>query len=285
MYAEVSCFEGHTRGISSVKFSPDGTLLASACECKTEAPPHFDLRPSSLVSSGAGTFSSCQYHMFPSPPPPPLCPLTWTAADKTVRLWNPNVTSSSASSSLAEGYHPKNALVGHTSGISDVAWAADSRTLATASDDKTVRLWDLNKAGGGPPSSLPRLEPVIIFGAGAVQCSIQMPSLNKGWFGLGYIPAPRPEGQWELATSLPRSSRCVRQTQGERRRRWRCPTPSSPRSTATATTALSPPQQSVIKILYGHDSFVFCINFHPEMKILASGSFDETVKLFDVRRD
>ncbi len=33
-------------------------------------------------------------------------------------------------------------LSGHTEGVSDIAWAHDSERLASASDDKTVRLWD-----------------------------------------------------------------------------------------------------------------------------------------------
>jgi len=35
-------------------------------------------------------------------------------------------------------------LVGHTEGISDVSWSADSNLLATASDDKTVNIYDRN---------------------------------------------------------------------------------------------------------------------------------------------
>ena len=33
----------------------------------------------------------------------------------------------------------------------------------------------------------------------------------------------------------------------------------------------------------GHDNFVFCCQFNPPSNLLASGSFDETVKLWDVR--
>ena len=34
-------------------------------------------------------------------------------------------------------------LAGHTEGLSDVAWSSDSQSLATASDDTTVRIWDV----------------------------------------------------------------------------------------------------------------------------------------------
>ena len=35
-------------------------------------------------------------------------------------------------------------LTGHSQGVNDLTWAADGRYIASASDDKTIRLWDVN---------------------------------------------------------------------------------------------------------------------------------------------
>lgn len=62
------------------------------------------------------------------------CELNHTSedADNIVKIWSPST-----------GELVRN-LVGHTKGISDVAWASDSVYLASASDDKTVRVWDID---------------------------------------------------------------------------------------------------------------------------------------------
>lgn len=54
------------------------------------------------------------------------------AADKTVKIWD------------AYTGDIIRTLEGHTEGISDVAWSSDSEFLASASDDKTIRIRSLD---------------------------------------------------------------------------------------------------------------------------------------------
>ncbi|MCJ1473376.1 hypothetical protein MMC13_002027 [Lambiella insularis] len=64
------------------------------------------------------------------------------AADATVRIWD------TATGKLL------NILEGHLAGISTIAWSPDSRTLASGSDDKSIRLWDIYT---GKPYPVPLL--------------------------------------------------------------------------------------------------------------------------------
>ena len=43
-------------------------------------------------------------------------------------------------------------------------------------------------------------------------------------------------------------------------------------------------QGTLAKTLNGHNNPVFCVNYNPQSNLLASGSFDETVKIWDVVR-
>ena len=52
--------------------------------------------------------------------------------DKVVKIWSPYT-----------GELIRN-LNGHTKGLSDIAWSSDSVYLASASDDQTIRIWDVD---------------------------------------------------------------------------------------------------------------------------------------------
>ena len=93
---------GHTQSISAVKFSPDGTLLASC-----------GMLPCSFISSHL----RWDFHI---------------AADNLIKIW------SSFTGELIRN------LNGHTKGLSDIAWSTDGIYLASASDDTTIRIWNVD---------------------------------------------------------------------------------------------------------------------------------------------
>ena len=42
-------------------------------------------------------------------------------------------------------------------------------------------------------------------------------------------------------------------------------------------------QGQVLKTLTGHTNYVFCVNYNPQSNLIVSGSFDESVKIWDVK--
>lgn len=67
----------------------------------------------------------------------------FAAADKLIKVW-----------SVLTGQILKT-LEGHTEGLSDVAWSSDSALLASASDDKTVKVWNVDTVRLRSPHDLP----------------------------------------------------------------------------------------------------------------------------------
>lgn len=57
---------------------------------------------------------------------------TFLASDGIVKVWSADTME-----------HVVTLTGGHTLGISDLSWSKESKYLATASDDKTIALWDV----------------------------------------------------------------------------------------------------------------------------------------------
>ena len=43
-------------------------------------------------------------------------------------------------------------------------------------------------------------------------------------------------------------------------------------------------KRETTKVLKGHSNYVFCVNYNPQSNLIVSGSFDESIKIWDVKK-
>lgn len=119
--------KGHSAGVTAVAFSPDGEILATASSDGTaylQAIKSGTIR--STVKNNTKDMTSAAF----SPNGKILA--TSGGIDGSARLWDVQTAAS------------RNTLRGHSQEVTSVAFSPDGGTLATASDDGTVRLWNID---------------------------------------------------------------------------------------------------------------------------------------------
>ena len=114
---------GHTEGVTSVVFSPDGETLASASLDHTIK--LWRVSDGSNIRTLSGHTEWVENIAFS----PDGQMLASSSYDKTIRLWK--VSDGSAIRTLT----------GHDATVNSVAFSPDGQTLVSGSDDKTVKLW------------------------------------------------------------------------------------------------------------------------------------------------
>jgi WD40 repeat protein len=118
---------GHTDGVFSVVWSPDGTRLATASADKTVRVWDADTGKTTATLTGHTDGVNGVYAVVWFPDGKRLAT---GSEDGTARVWD-TVTGKTTAT-----------LTGHTDGVNDVVWSPDGKRLATASADKTARVWD-----------------------------------------------------------------------------------------------------------------------------------------------
>jgi len=177
--------------------------------------------------------------------------LASSSADMTVRLWS------------TTNWRCVHTMQGHSQGISDCAFSADSLYVASASDDRTAKLWEVL-----PPPSRCR-SPT----ATPATAESPPPPARRRQPAAPKPAAAEPDAAEPAAATASRLSPC-----GLRR--------PSPLLTSPLPPGLRSAQVSsgkLLKTMRGHANFVFCLNFNPHGNLLATGSFDESLRLWDVK--
>ena len=286
--------QGHSNGVWSVAFSPQGTTLASGSQdgvirlwnsntgkCIREFPAH-----SSWIWSV--TFSP-NHHILAS-----------GSEDRTIQLWD-----------ILGGQHLKT-LIGHKDAVFSVLFSPDGQTLFSGSLDGTIKLWDIRTGqcrktlqghSGGIWSISVSLDGKLLA-SGSQDQTIKLWDVDTGYC----IKTLQGHRSWIRACAIsPNQQILVSGSADGTIKLWNvntgeCYETLQAHAGPVLSVAFDPDEQTFAscgadglvklwnisslprcQILYGHDKWVRFLAYSPDGQILASCSQDETINLWKVK--